>query len=148
MYCLLQCHKYRLTNNWAQYEASTVPTHEPGGGGFSILRFNLDALYEQNQLCRNVWTRSNKNLPLVRYLGMTFKIYRPEDVDLVVKIQNCYPMSATPLLYTSTQPAIALMSKNSYKIPSKKTKPHGKPYKKLKYHPRHKCKMDGTFKKT
>ncbi len=88
MYCLLQCHKYRLINNWAQYEASTVPQHEPGGGGFSILRFNLDALYEQNQLCRNVWTKSNKNLPLVRYTGMSFKIYRPDDVDLVVKIQK------------------------------------------------------------
>nr|UGV39238.1 MAG: ORF1 [TTV-like mini virus] len=135
MYCLLQCHKYRLTNNWAQYEASTVPQHEPGGGGFSILRFNLDALYEQNQLCRNVWTKSNKNLPLVRYTGMSFKIYRPDDVDLVVKIQNCYPMSATPLLYTSTQPAIALMSKNSYKIPSKKTQPRGKPYKKIRVPP-------------
>lgn len=135
LYCLLQCSRWTVTRNWAQYEASIVPEHEYGGGGFSILRFNLDALYEQHNLVRNIWTKSNKYLPLVRYMGMQFKIYRPEDVDLVVKIQNCYPMTATQLLYTGTQPAVAMLSKNSYKIPSKKTKRGGKPYKKINIPP-------------
>nr|UGV33991.1 MAG: ORF1 [TTV-like mini virus] len=135
MYCLYQANHKKLNTNWAQYEASIVPENTPGGGGYSLLRFTLDALYEQHQLARCIWTKSNKYLPFVRYTGCTFKIYRPEVTDVVVKFQNCYPMTASPLLYMGTQPSIMMMSKNSYKIRCKKNNPTGKPYKKFKFPP-------------
>nr|UGV34546.1 MAG: ORF1 [TTV-like mini virus]UGV39579.1 MAG: ORF1 [TTV-like mini virus]UGV42463.1 MAG: ORF1 [TTV-like mini virus] len=135
MYCLFQANHKRLHHNWAQYEASIVPDGLPSGGGFSLLRFNLDSLFEQNQLARNIWTKSNKYLPIIRYTGCTFKIYRPENVDVVIKFQNCHPMTASQLLYTGCQPSILMMSRGSKKIPCKKTNARYKPYKKYRFPP-------------
>lgn len=135
MYCLYQANHKKLNTNWAQYEAAIVPQGLPGGGGYSLLRFNLNCLFEQHELARNIWTRSNKYFPFVRYLGCTIKIYRPENTDVCVKFQNCYPMTASPLLYMGTQPSIMMMSKNSHKIPCKRNNPRGKPYRKFKFPP-------------
>nr|UGV37430.1 MAG: ORF1 [TTV-like mini virus] len=125
----------RLTNNYRQYEHSIIPEHQPGGGGFSITKITLDALYEQHQLVRNWWTKPNTNLPLCRYTGAKLKLYRSDDVDYVFTPFTCYPMTATQGLYTSCQPSIQLMNPHSIKVPSKKTKPRGRPYKIVKLHP-------------
>nr|UGV34076.1 MAG: ORF1 [TTV-like mini virus] len=135
LYCLFQCNHKRLNYNYAQYENSIAAKNIPSGGGFSLLRFNLDSLFEQNQLVRNVWTRGNKYLPFVRYLGCEFKIYRPENVDVCIKFQNCYPMSASALLYMGTQPSVMMMSRHSRKIPCKRTSKRQKPYVKFKFPP-------------
>lgn len=132
LYCLFQANHKRLNKNFAQHEADITPEGLPGGGGFSILRFNLACLFEQHELVHNYWNKSNKHLPLFRYLGGTIKVYRPEFVDAVVKFQTCYPMSASSLLYMGTQPSIMMMSKGCKRIPSKKTKPYGKPYRKYR----------------
>lgn len=132
LYCLFQANHRRLNKNFAQHEADITPEGLPGGGGFSILRFNLACLFEQHELVHNYWTKSNKHLPLFRYTGGMLKVYRPEFVDAVVKVQTCYPMSASSLLYMGTQPSIMMMSKGCFRIPSKKTKPYGKPYRKIK----------------
>nr|UGV34248.1 MAG: ORF1 [TTV-like mini virus] len=126
------CNKKRLSNNYRQTEQSLVPEWGPGGGGFSITTYSLDALYEQHELDRNWWTKSNMNLPLVRFLGGNLKCYKSADTDWVVKIHTCFPMLATDLLYVSCQPSMLMMSSNSYIIPSKKTEPRGKSYKKIK----------------
>lgn len=116
MYCLFECNHKLLTRNYTQYMESISKEGIPSGGGFSINRFNLDCLYSEHEKARNVWTRGNKNLPLIRYTGCEFKIYRPIHTDAVVKFQNCFPMTATELTYLSTQPYIMNMTKNSYKI--------------------------------
>nr|UGV39120.1 MAG: ORF1 [TTV-like mini virus] len=135
LYCLFQANHKRLNYNFAQYEASIGPKNIPGGGGYSLLRFTLNALFEQNELVRNVWTKSNKHFPFVRYLGCEFKIYRPEIVDVCIKFQNCYPMTASPLLYMGTQPSIMMLSRKSKKIPCKKTSKRHKPYVKYRFPP-------------
>lgn len=132
LYCLFQANHRRLNKNFAQHEADITAEGLPGGGGFSILRFNLACLFEQHEFVHNYWTKSNKHLPLFRYTGCSIKVYRPEYVDAVVKFQTCYPMSASSLLYMGTQPSIMMMSKGSKKIPSKKTKPWGKLYRKYR----------------
>nr|UHS18316.1 MAG: hypothetical protein [Betatorquevirus sp.] len=135
LYCLFQCNHKRLNYNFAQYETEIRPKNIPGGGGYSLLRFTLNALFEQNQLVRNVWTRGNKNYPFVRYLGCEFRVYRPENVDVCIKFQNCYPMTASPFLYMATQPSILMQSRNSRKIPCKRTSKRQKPYIKFKFPP-------------
>lgn len=122
----------RLSNNYRQTEHSIVPEYGPGGGGFSITTYSLDALYEQHELDRNWWTKSNVNMPLVRFLGGKLKCYKSADVDWVVKIHTCFPMLATDLLYVSCQPSMLMMSQNAYIIPSKRTEPRGKAYKIIK----------------
>nr|ALN98238.1 ORF1 [Chimpanzee anellovirus] len=118
----------RLANNYAQYEASTIPEHQPGGGSFSIYRFTLEALYEQFTLVRNWWTQSNNGLPLIRYRGCKLKLYRSDDVDYVVRYCNCFPMSDTELMHISAQPSVMMLNNQKILVPSKKTKPRGKPY--------------------
>lgn len=135
MYCLFECNHKLLTRNYTQYMESISPEGIPSGGGFSINRFNLDCLYSEHEKARNVWTRGNKNLPLIRYTGCEFKIYRPIHTDAVVKFQNCFPMTATELTYLSTQPYIMNMTKNSYKIKRLQDTKNKKPYKKFKFKP-------------
>lgn len=132
---LFLANRQRLGNNYRQWEHSIIPEFWPGGGGFSITRYNLEALYEQHQLDRNWWTSSNNNLPLCRYNGCKIKFYKSLYVDYVVNYNTCLPMLATQMLYTSCQPSFMMMNKRCIFVPSKKTEPRGKPYKVLRLGP-------------
>lgn len=132
LYCLLQVHKTRYNHDFNQYEISVPKEGLPNGGGFTILRFTLQALFEQHEKAHNIWTKSNKQMPLFRYTGCDIKIYRPENIDLVVKFQTCYPMCCSKLLFTGSQPSIMMMSKGSKLIRCRKSVPNSKPYKKFR----------------
>lgn len=135
LYCLWQANHTQINRNWAQYEASVPREGLPNGGGYSLLRFNLETLFEQHELVKNMWTKSNKYFPLYRYTGCSIKVYRPENVDAVIKFQTCYPMSASQFLYMGSQPSIMMMSKGCKIIRCKANAPHLKPYKKFKLPP-------------
>nr|UGV36254.1 MAG: ORF1 [TTV-like mini virus] len=135
LYCLFHVHKDTYNQNFAQWETYVPPEGLPNGGGFTIIRFNLQCLFEQHEFARNVWTKSNKNWPLFRYTGCKIRVYRPLYVDLAVKFQTCYPMSASKLLYTGCQPSIMMMSKGCKKIRCKANAPNAKPYKTFRFRP-------------
>ena len=108
---------------------STTPELWDGGGGWSQLKFSLNSLYEQRQYVRNVWTKSNVALPLVRYTGCMFKFYRTQDTDYIVHYKNCLPMLDTEQQHTNAQPSAMLMYRKKILVPSFKTEPHKrKPY--------------------
>nr|UGV37756.1 MAG: ORF1 [TTV-like mini virus] len=121
----------RIPHNSAMYENSIVPPFHPGGGGFSVLKLSLEAAYDLHLRCHNWWTSSNDNLPLVRYNGTTIKLYYSNTIDYVFKYANYLPSTSGPLTYPSCQPSMMMMAKNSIIMPSKRTKPRKKPYKKL-----------------
>nr|UGV39022.1 MAG: ORF1 [TTV-like mini virus] len=127
--------KKTLSKNFRQWEHSLMPPHWPGGGGFSITKYSLEGLYEQFELDRNWWTKPNTNLPLVRYIKCTLKLYKSEDVDYVCHVYNCQPMIATSQLYLSCQPSMQMMNYKSIFVPSKKTNNKGKNYKKIRINP-------------
>nr|UGV39344.1 MAG: ORF1 [TTV-like mini virus] len=131
LYCLMLVHKARYNHDFNQYETSVPAQGLPNGGGFTILRFTWNALFEQHEKAHNIWTKSNKNLPLFRYTGCCIKVYRPEYVDLVLKFQTCYPMTSSKLMFTGTQPSIMMMTKGAKLLRCKKNAPQGKPYKKF-----------------
>nr|UGV34148.1 MAG: ORF1 [TTV-like mini virus] len=135
MYCLLQTNHKLINHNYTQYMESIPREGEPSGGGFSLNKFTLNCLYSEHEKARNVWTKGNKNLPLIRYTGCRFRIYRPKNMDAVIKFQNCYPMTATNLTYVGTQPYIMSLSKNSYKISRLDNTSKKKPYKQFKFPP-------------
>lgn len=126
---------------------TVTPPHWPGGGGFSIMQFSLNALYEQFIKTTNWWTRSNCNLPLVRYNGLTVKLYRAESYDYVVCIERCLPFEATDLMYLSTHPAIMLMTKHAIIVPCRKSNPNRKPYKKVRVKPPTQMQTNWHFQK-
>nr|UGV38869.1 MAG: ORF1 [TTV-like mini virus] len=135
LYCLFHATNQRLTNNWIQYMETIAPPHWPGGGGFSIMQFSILALFEQFLKSQNWWTKSNCNLPLVRYNGLTLKFYRAESYDYLVIVERCLPFEATDLMYTSCHPSIMMMTKGVIFVPCRKNTFYKKPYKKVNIKP-------------
>lgn len=114
---------------------TTAPHLYPGGGGFSINNFTLNALYENHLILKNWWTKSNDNMPLIRFMGVTLYLYRTNEFDYLFQYNNTYPMTAQLLTYTSMHPQAMLLHKNTLKITCKKHNRNKKPYKKIKIHP-------------
>nr|UGV34983.1 MAG: ORF1 [TTV-like mini virus] len=135
MICLFLCNAKRLGNNLAIYNNLIVPELLPGGGGFSIYQFTLDGLYTMHTYARNWWTKSNKDLPLVRFIKCTMKLYQSEDVDYVFRVQRNPPLETGKLSYPTCQPSIMMMLNGTYFIPSKKTKKLRRGYKKITIRP-------------
>nr|UGV36884.1 MAG: ORF1 [TTV-like mini virus] len=133
--CLFQCAKGRESFNYAQYMKSTTPEGWPGGGGWSIMIYNLGALWEQRELLHNHWTKSNEGLPLVRYNGVTFTFYREDTVDYIVHWRLCYPMTDTVQEHIIAQPSLTYLMRNRLIVASKRTKPRSKPYIKKRLYP-------------
>lgn len=111
------------------------PPTTPGGGGFSTAKYSLSYLYEQYTLGNNIWTVSNCNFDLCRYLGCKFIFYRHPDIDFIVQYQLEYPLTIQPDTYYSVHPHSLLLQKHIIIIPSLKHKPFGKPYVKKKIKP-------------
>lgn len=128
--CLFKGGPDRTNNNYIQYVYSTIPEKQPGGGGWSLLVFSLDSLYEDYKHLENVWTRSNAGLPLIRYRGCQFKFYQTEETDYVVTYDNCWPMVDTPHKHADSAPFRMLMKQHKIIVPSRQTQRRKKPYKK------------------
>nr|WAX26419.1 ORF1 [Torque teno mini virus 3] len=126
--CLFMAGPDRDSNNYAQYQESFINQHQPGGGGWSLLIFTLDGLYEEHLKCRNWWTVGNKGLPLCRYTGCKFKFFRDKFTDYCVNYSLCYPMLDAPLVHANSSPFNTILTRNRFIVPSKLTKPYGKQY--------------------
>lgn len=129
--CLFQCSTKRFNWNYAQYTYSKVPEKQPGGGGWSLMVFSLDSLYEDYKHLLNIWTTSNAALPLVRYQGTSFKFYQAEDTDYIVYYDRCWPMVDTPHTHADCSPHAMFLKKRKITVPSRKTQRNKKPYKKV-----------------
>ncbi len=107
---------------------SYTPEYWDGGGGWSQIKFSLDSLWEQRQLVRNTWTKSNIAMPLCRYYGCIMKFYKQYDISYIVHYENCLPMVDTEQKHTNAQPSAMLMYKQKIIVPSKKLSKNKKPY--------------------
>lgn len=133
--CIVYTNHQRLSWDSTLYDNSTVPEHEPGGGGFAVTKFDLNCLWTLHQKCQNWWTVGNENLPLCRYMGLRVRLYRCENIDYVIAYQNSGPFVSNKLTYASCQPAMLMMRKNKIIVSSKKTNPRKKPYKTIHIKP-------------
>nr|UHK04249.1 MAG: ORF1 [Torque teno midi virus] len=106
-----------------------------GGGGFSTTVYSLQYLYEQYELRKNIWTKSNINYDLVRYTGSKFIFYRHPWASFVVTWQLMYPMKLNFTDYMETQPMQLLLTKKHLVIPSLQHKPGGRKYIKKHFKP-------------
>nr|UGV38481.1 MAG: ORF1 [TTV-like mini virus] len=122
-YCLLTCAHGRESNNYSQYQATRAPENYPAGGGFSILKFTLGALFEDLQKFRNFWTATNENLDLCRFTGWKFKFYRHEFVSYITTYSLCSPMVVHKLSHMQTHPTRLLLTKKKIVVPSLRDAP-------------------------
>nr|UGV42429.1 MAG: ORF1 [TTV-like mini virus] len=130
MLCLFEAGPGRLSNNWAEYMNSSVPLHWSGGGGWSIQQLTLGALFQENELMRNVWTRGNDSLPLCRYLGTKLTFYKTDCTDYVCHYTTCSPMLDTVYHHAGAQPSQLLKQKQKIIVPRRDRNPNKRPYKK------------------
>nr|UGV37386.1 MAG: ORF1 [TTV-like mini virus] len=133
--CLFQCGPNRLHREWTNFINSYYPEFDEGGGGWSQLKFSLEALYEQHELLRNHWTQSNVLMPLCRYTGCKIKLFRTLDVDYICHYSICFPMLDTVYQHTNAQPNNMLFYPKHIIVPSLKTKPKGRLYIKKRIRP-------------
>nr|UGV38462.1 MAG: ORF1 [TTV-like mini virus] len=129
--CLFQGSPLRSNNNFIQYIYSYTPEHQPGGGGWTLIIHSLETLYEDWLHLENIWTETNAGLPLIRYLGCSFKFYQSQDTDYVVVYDNCWPMVDTELSHADAAPQRMLQKQHKIIIPSLNTRKKRKPYKKI-----------------
>lgn len=129
--CLFETTNQRIGHNFDLYEISDVPEHLPGGGGWGMKLFTLEALYAEHEYCRNIWTHTNRDLPLVRYLGCRIQLYQPEYCDYIFSYTNETPMASNLGMYNAMQPSIHIMLPHKKIIPGIKTYRRRKPYKTL-----------------
>nr|UGV37722.1 MAG: ORF1 [TTV-like mini virus] len=125
----------RIVNNMSMYWYERTPHYVPGGGGFSIICFTLQAFYQLFQKCQCYWTRSNNTFPLIRFTGGTLKLYRAAKADYVSTYHSCYPMKPNLTTYNSCHPAILTLNKRHKIVTCKENNRNKKPYEKFKIKP-------------
>nr|UGV36912.1 MAG: ORF1 [TTV-like mini virus] len=135
LYPLFEGTSQRTGNNMTQYIDSIAPQYVPGGGLFSITQFNLKALYELHLKARNWWTYTNCTLPLIRYNGVTVKLFRSSTVDYVFVYARCGDLTATEKMYQSCQPSILMLNKHKVIVRCNKNGRFKRNYKKIKIPP-------------
>nr|UGV35937.1 MAG: ORF1 [TTV-like mini virus] len=133
--CLFQGSPLRKQHNYIQYIYSFVPPTYPGGGGWSLLVFSLDSLFEDYQHLQCIWSKSNAGLPLVRFLGGKIKLYQTDSTDYAVVYDSCWPMVDTPHTHADSAPSRILQKKHKTIIPSTNTQKRKKPYKTIRFKP-------------
>nr|UHK04816.1 MAG: ORF1 [Torque teno midi virus] len=107
----------------------------PGGGGFGCEQYTLEYLYKEWEAHRNVWTKSNDWLDLVRYTGCTIQLFRHPTTDFVVFYDRQPPFKFTNKTYLETHPQNILLRKRHKVVRSLQYKNRGKPYVTLKIKP-------------
>nr|UHK03736.1 MAG: ORF1 [Torque teno midi virus] len=103
-----------------------TPARTPGGGGFGAEKYTMQYLYEEQKFHRNIWTKSNLLLDLVRYFGCKFVMYRHPETDFIVNYDRNLPMNIDKFTYMSCHPSNMLLARHKKIIPSKLTRPNGK----------------------
>lgn len=107
-----------------------TPPRAPAGGGFGCEQYSLGYLYEEYRFRRNIWTKSNINRDLCRYLGCRFAFYRHYHTDFVISFDRMPPFTINELTYASCHPQNLLLGRHKKLLLSYKTKPNG-PRKKI-----------------
>uniref|UniRef100_A0AAU8H8A1 Capsid protein n=1 Tax=Alphatorquevirus homin9 TaxID=3048433 RepID=A0AAU8H8A1_9VIRU len=131
---LVICGPGRWSENFTSHIEDRI-SKGPFGGGHSTSRWSLKVLYEEFQKHHNFWTRSNKELELVRFFGSTWRFYRHEDTDYIVYYSRKAPLGGNLLTAPSLHPGAAMLSKHKIIVPSFKTRPGGKPTVKINIKP-------------
>lgn len=134
LFTVFACSQGRGSNNFIQFRDSFTPEFQPGGGGWSIIVFNLGAFFQEFERLKNVWTVSNINLPLVRYLYCKLKLYRSDNVDYVVHYNRNFPMSDNEYKHADACP-LRMLSRRHKVIVASRQNNNKKPYVSLKIKP-------------
>nr|UHM26788.1 MAG: ORF1 [Torque teno midi virus]UHM26813.1 MAG: ORF1 [Torque teno midi virus] len=111
---------------YTDVETKAPPPKAPGGGGFGCKQYSLQYLYEEYKFRNNIWTHTNINLDLVRYLRAAFTFYRHPDIDFIINYDRQPPFYLDKFTYPLCHPQNLLLGKHKIILLSKASKPNGK----------------------
>nr|UHM27065.1 MAG: ORF1 [Torque teno midi virus] len=103
-----------------------VPPKVPYGGGFGLERHTLKYLYEEYQFKNNIWTATNIQKDLCRYLFVRFTFFRHPETDFIVAYDRQPPFDINQFTYPSLHPQQMLLEKHKKVVFSLASKPQGK----------------------
>nr|ABD34307.1 ORF1 [Torque teno virus] len=86
---------------------------------------SLKVLYDDHLKGLNIWTYSNKDLELVRYMHTTITFYRHPDTDFIAVYNRKTPLGGNRYTAPSLHPGNMMLQRTKILIPSFKTKPRG-----------------------
>nr|QIC35185.1 ORF1 [Torque teno sus virus] len=115
--------------HWIINNKSTKITSEPlgyllqYGGGWSSGTITLEGLFKENRTWRNIWSKSNDGMDLVRYFGCSITLYPTENQDYWFWYDTDFDETARKQLDEFTQPAVMMMAKNTRLIMCKNKMP-------------------------
>lgn len=92
-------------------------------------------MYDEFERVLNTWTKSNNDLPLIRFTGAKMTLYRAEKVDYIFTYHRCYPLKANLQTYQSTQPTILQKNKRRKIVKCRQNSSTKKPYTIVKIRP-------------
>nr|UYW66179.1 ORF1 [Torque teno virus 17] len=129
------CGQHRSSFNYAIHSDDYQLQVLPFGGGMSTITMSLKVLYDEFTRHLNRWSYPNDQLDLCRYRGCTLRVYRDTSVDYIMTFDTIPPMKMNELTAPNTHPGMLMLQKQKILIPSWKTRPKGKKYKRVKIHP-------------
>ncbi|AJP36584.1 ORF1 [Simian torque teno virus 30] len=135
LFPLIVCGSGASRNNWIQRSFDVPGPDTPIGGNLSVSVWTMRVLYEEWQLHRNNWSRTNSDLDLVMYYGCTLKFWRHPYVDYIVKYIRNTPFKTEELTHAAGHPMVLMLSKHHVVVPSLLTKPHGRRWIKVTVRP-------------
>nr|ADN28565.1 ORF1 [Torque teno sus virus 1a] len=93
------------------------------GGGWASGTISLKGLFNEHELWRNVWSRSNDGMDLARYFGCSITLYPEENQDYLFWYDTEFDQTQLLNLQEYTQPSVMLQAKNSRLIVAKSRMP-------------------------
>ncbi|BAB61607.1 hypothetical protein TTV8_gp4 [Torque teno virus 8] len=115
--------------------AADYKKYDPFGGGYSTMQFTLETLFDEWVKHRCTWSRSNKDLELVRYLGGSFTLYRHPKCDFIFRYNRKPPFKDTQITGPSLHPGILMTRRKKKIIKSFLTRPRGRATKRVRFKP-------------
>nr|UHM26803.1 MAG: ORF1 [Torque teno midi virus] len=106
--------------------SATTPPRAPGGGGFCCLQYSLGMLYKEYKFRRNIWTSTNINKDLCRFVKAKITFYRHPDFDFIINFDRQPPFNINEWTYPMCHPVNLLLGKHKILLLSKKSKPNGR----------------------
>ncbi|AYP28833.1 MAG: ORF1 protein [Anelloviridae sp.] len=120
---------YDIEKRWIyKKQSSRVFSEDMGylmqyGGGWASGTISLKGLFNEHELWRNVWSRSNDGMDLARYFGCSLTLYPEENQDYLFWYDTEFDQLQLQNLQEYTQPSVMLQAKNSRLIVSKNKMP-------------------------
>nr|UHK05556.1 MAG: ORF1 [Torque teno midi virus] len=122
-------------DNFTVSKCDFVPPKVPWGGSSGLENITLEYLYEEHVFKNNIWTTSNIERNLCRYLRCRLTFFRHPDTDFIIAYNRQPPYFLNKYSFPGCHPQQLLLEKHKIILLSQASKPNSKYEKKVTIRP-------------